>query len=184
MIGEVELTRRDALEALAVGGLTSGGALAVSEGATRADRNRPDPAINETDFVTIEAVADTIYPSRVEVSYEFIETYVGSLGEERKASISRATADLEGLTRSRYGTAFHEMSSAKRDAALRSLGVDRALSRTGGNRIERIKYHLVNTLLYALFTSPTGSELVGIQNPVGHPGGYESLMRSPDEELD
>ena len=184
MIGDVELTRRDALEALAVGGLSTGGALAVSEGATRVDLYRAGPTLSEMDYVTIKAVAKTIYPSRVEASPEFIETYVGSLGEERKASISRATADLEGLTRSRYGTPFHEMSSAKRDAALRSLGVDRAMSRTDGNRIEQIRYHLVNTLLYALFTSPKGSELVGIRNPVGHPGGYESLMRAPDEELD
>jgi hypothetical protein len=36
-------------------------------------------------------------------------------------------------------------------------------------------------MLYALFTSPTGSELVGIENPTGHPGGYESLTRLPEE---
>jgi hypothetical protein len=25
-----------------------------------------------------------------------------------------------------------------------------------------------------------GSELVGISNPTGHPGGYESLTRAPE----
>jgi hypothetical protein len=60
------------------------------------------------------------------------------------------------------------------------MGVQSAESDSGGGVPERIRYHLVNSLLYALFTSPMGSELVGISNPTGHPGGYESLTRAPE----
>jgi uncharacterized membrane protein YbhN (UPF0104 family) len=55
---------------------------------------------------------------------------------------------------------------------LRSLGVDRAASRREGNRAEQIRFYLVNSLLYLLFTKPRGSRLVGIENPDGHPGGF------------
>lgn len=182
VVVEMELTRRDALEALAVGGLASGGSLVAAEGIDRTDLSRPDSSLSGGDFSTLEAVADVIYPSRVEVTTEYIETYVSSFDDDRKESVSRAVRDLNDLTRSRYGAAFHELSPSTRDAALRSLGVNRAKSRESGKAVERIRYHLVNSLLYALFTTPRGSELVGIRNPVGHPGGYESLVRAPDGE--
>lgn len=177
----MELTRRDALEALAVGGIASGGSLVVAESIDRTDFSRADSSLSGGDFLTLEAVADVIYPSRVEVTTEYIETYVSSFDDERRESVSRAIRDLNDLTRSRYGAVFHEISPSTRNAALRSLGVNRAISREGGKAVERIRYHLVNSLLYALFTTPRGSELVGVRNPVGYPGGYESLMRSPDE---
>jgi hypothetical protein len=42
-----------------------------------------------------------------------------------------------------------------------------------------VRYYVVNELLYALYTSPTGGELVGIENPQGHPGGHESYQHEP-----
>lgn len=184
MNAEMKLTRRDALWALAAGGTAGGSALAVSEGVVRTDLSRGDTTLSEVDFGILEAMADTVYPSRVEVTSEYVQTYVRSLDEERKKRISQAAGDLNDFTRSRYGTQFHEMSPSARETALRSLGVNRAISRPDGRRAEEIRYHLVNSLLYALFTTPRGSELAGIRNPVGHPGGYESLMRSPDEETE
>jgi len=47
-----------------------------------------------------------------------------------------------------------------------------AALRPDGTVPARIRYHLVNGLLYALFTSPVGTRLFGIRNPIGYPGGY------------
>lgn len=173
----MKLTRRDALKALAAGGVAGAGGLAASEALVRTELSRADPSLSEEDFTTLEAVADTIYPSQVEVTREFIETYVGSLREGRKESMARAAAQLNDFTRSRYGAVFYELSSSARDVSLRTLGVDRAISRPDGNRAERIRYHIVNGLLYALFTTPRGSRLVGIENPDGYPGGFAVYAR-------
>ncbi|MEA5408870.1 hypothetical protein VB773_15715 [Haloarculaceae archaeon H-GB2-1] len=48
-----------------------------------------------------------------------------------------------------------------------------------GTTAERVRYYLVNEPLYALYASPTGGTLVGIENPQGHPGGTESYQRGP-----
>jgi len=179
----MKLTRRDALKALAVGGAASGSTLAASEIVNRNELSQSGSALSGEDLLTLAAVADVIYPSQIEISTEYIETYIiNAFNGERRKSISRAISDLNTLTQSRYGTVFYEMSTPTQDAALHSLGVSRAISREDGKAIERIRYHLVNSLLYALFTTPRGSELVGIQNPIGHPGGYESLLRSPSKE--
>lgn len=180
---DMKLTRRDALKALAGSGVASGSTLTVSEIVTRTESDQTSSLVTDEDFLTLEAVAETIYPSQIEVTSEYIETYINSFSDGRKESISQATIELNDLTRGQYGTVFYEMSPSTRNAALHSLGISRAMSRENGKTVERIRYHLVNTLLYALFTTPRGSELAGIQNPVGHPGGYESLMRSPGEEF-
>lgn len=170
----MRLTRREALKALAGGGIASGGTVAVSEVLVQTEFSQADQSLSEQDFATLEAVANTVYPSEFEVTREFVQTYVSPLSEERKEAISRATDQLNEFTRSRYGAGFTEMSPSTRDAALRSVGADRAMSRPDGNRSERIRYHLVNSLLYALFVTPEGCQLVGMEmeNPDGYPGGF------------
>jgi hypothetical protein len=42
-----------------------------------------------------------------------------------------------------------------------------------------VRYYVVNELLLALYASPTGGELVGIENPQGHPGGTASYQQGP-----
>jgi hypothetical protein len=49
-----------------------------------------------------------------------------------------------------------------------------------GSDEQRVRYFVVNELLFALYASPTGGELVGIENPQGHPGGIQSYQRGPD----
>jgi hypothetical protein len=49
-----------------------------------------------------------------------------------------------------------------------------------GTDAGRVRYYVVNELLYALYASPTGGELVGIENPRGYPGGTASYRRGPD----
>ena len=74
---------------------------------------------------------------------------------------------------------FAALGADRRDTVLRQLGVHTADEDPDGTRAERIRYYVVNELLYALYASPTGGELVGIENPQGYPGGRASYQRGP-----
>jgi hypothetical protein len=78
-----------------------------------------------------------------------------------------------------HGAPFPELSPPTRDQLLRELGTHTADERPDGTTAERVRYYVVNELLLALYSSPTGGELVGIENPQGHPGGIESYQRGP-----
>ncbi len=169
----MKLTRRDALKAIAVGGGAAGASLAVSESLAGETDRTTEEGYTEGDIEVLLLVAEVVYPSSVEVSEEFVETYVRRLPGDRQAELSETVTELNWITETRYGRAFEESSTrSRRETMLRSLGVDRVESSSDGTIPQRIRYHLVNTLLYALFTSPTGSELVGIVSPMGHPGGF------------
>jgi hypothetical protein len=169
-----ELTRRDALAALAGGGAV-GAAVGLADLADSGDE-----AFSAADVETLVALAEVIYPSEVTVTTAFVQTYVDGLPAERRDGIAEATSRLDNGARRFAGEAFAGLDPGEREAVLRRMGVQSAESDSGGGVPERIRYHLVNSLLYALFTSPMGSELVGISNPTGHPGGYESLTRAPE----
>ena len=64
-----------------------------------------------------------------------------------------------------------------RDRLLRGIGVETADPVPDGTLTERVRFYLVNDLLFAFYASPTGGRLVGIENPIGHPGGIESYQR-------
>ena len=169
----MKLNRRDALKALAVGGGAAGGSLALSEMLVSTESPETDSGYSDADIETLYRVAEVVYPSSVEFTTGFIETYVRGLDESRQAELSRTVTQLDDVTKGRYGTSFTEASSVSRsETMLRSLGVHRVQSRPDGTLPERVRYHLVNTLLYVLFTSPAGSKLAGINSPVGHPGGF------------
>lgn len=179
----MELTRRDALRAAVAGTAVTGTTMTVVDGL----RSNEEPTVNEEgaerDIQTLSRVADVVYPSDVETTPEFIETYVLRLNDQRQAELSKTVAQLNRVTRSRYGREFVRSSSRSRcEAMLHSLGVHRVESDPAGTVPERVRYHLVNTLLYALFTSPTGSELVGIESPMGYPGGF-AVYRTDEEQL-
>lgn len=177
----MRLSRRDAILALLAGG---GAGIGAHVGSTpppadwgRASRRPPD----ESSDRPMLAVAEVVYPSDVTATDEFVSTYVDGLESDRQRAIE-ATADaLAEHTRRAYGEPFGGMTVAERDAVLRALGVDRIGSDPDGSLPERVRYHLVNQLLYALYTSPRGGQLVGIENPIGHPGGYESYQKPPDQ---
>lgn len=169
----MELTRRDAVKAMLVGGGAAGGSLIASEALSGTGDTRTDGEYTDGDIDAMVGVAEVVYPSEVEVTTGFIEPYVARLSDERQGALSETISDLDAATRARFGRPFtDEQSASSREAMLRSLGVHRVESRPAGNVPERVRYHLVNTLLYALFTSPKGSELVGIVSPLGHPGGF------------
>jgi hypothetical protein len=179
------LSRRDAMAALVAGGIGIGGpALALSERTSEGlnDRNAQSVALSEDDRATLVALTDVLYPSAVTAGDSFVQTYVGNLPEERQAAISESIDDLDDAARRYTGSEFATLSVGERDAVLRRMGVDTANSDPSGTPPQRILYHLVNSLLYALYTSPTGSRVAGIENPIGHPGGYESQINARPEE--
>ena len=181
----MKLTRRDALKALAVGGGAAGGSLAVSEILVSETAQRNNPSVSSQDVETLQAVADVVYPSEVTVTPEFIETYTNRLDDDRVSSLTTTISQLDRITTTTYGDRFSELPSrTRREQALRSLGVHRVPSRADGTLPERVRYHLVNSLLYALFTTPKGSMLAGIENPRGHGGGFAPYRKTNTQSSD
>ena len=111
----------------------------------------------------------------------FVDGFLeGRLSEKAHADgIRSAVSELDEHARSWYGDRVTELSVEKRDRLLREIGADTAEEDPEGTTAERVRYYVVDELLLALYTSPTGGELVGIENPQGHPGGAESYTRGP-----
>lgn len=174
------LTRRDALAALAAG--VAGGAGAIGLAELTGDPEGVE--ISDGEISTLVSLGEVLYPSEVTVTTEFVRTYVTGLSAERRASMTVAVRRLDEAAKRFAGAEFAALAQAERQVVLDRLGVSLVESDPTGTVPAQIRYHLVHSLLYAMFTSPTGSELVGIQNPTGHPGGYESLMRSPEGDDD
>ena len=74
-----------------------------------------------------------------------------------------------------------EFSAGRRRQVLQSMGVTTVHPTADGTTAEQVRFYLVNDLLYVLFTSPKSSELTGIDNPPGHPGGREAYRRGSGE---
>lgn len=179
----MELTRRDALAALAAvgaGGAAVGGTSLLGdgeEGAAPTADEPPEAAVLDT----LTAAAEVLFPSEVTGHRAFVETYV--LGrvegrEDYRAGLVDAATDLDDVARDWQGDAFAKLDPAVRDRLLRDLGVETAEPDPAGPISERIRYYVVNDLLFAFYSSPVGGELVGIENPIGHPGGTESYQRA------
>jgi hypothetical protein len=180
----MRLTRRHALAALGVAG--AGGALGVASGvagrgAPRADDGaRLDRAARET----LAAAAEVLYPSAVSGHREFVETYaLGRTAGRRayRAGLAAALAELDAAARDWYDAPFARLAPETRDRLLRELGADVADPDPEGSVSERLRLYVVDELLYALYASPVGGRLAGIENPTGYPGGTASYRRSgPD----
>ncbi|PSP43727.1 hypothetical protein BRC68_05985 [Halobacteriales archaeon QH_6_64_20] len=203
---ERELTRRDALAALAASGLAAGvdtgaggGAGSTAERETLSSReaasdetespadsgaDRSSP-FTERETETLVSVAGTLYPSAVTGVSAFVETYTVGRVRDRPAYADGMKAALETLEQ--YATEWFDgrystLSTRDRGALLRQMGLVNADPDPAGSDPERLRYYLVNELLYALYSSPTGGELVGIENPPGHPGGLASYRRGPSSD--
>lgn len=184
----MELTRRDAAAALAAIGATGGAVLGArrirsgdesrptGDGAETEPAELPDDARVEA---TLVALGEVVYPDDVSGIAEFVETFLdGRLDRpEHAAGIREAVADLDDSALSWYGDRAAELSVENRDRLLREVGADTAEENPTGTTAERVRYYVVNELLLALYASPAGGELVGIENPVGYPGGIESYRR-------
>jgi hypothetical protein len=175
----MELSRRDALAVLAGAGIVGGGA-----GATLA-RDAVDGAVDDADAAVLDSLVGTaavLYPREVTGIEPFIRTYSLARFESRPdyaAGVRAAVATLEDHATAWYDAGYTELSLEDRDDLLRSMGVETADPDPGGTAAEQVRFYVVNELLYALYASPTGGELVGIENPQGHPGGTASYREGP-----
>ncbi|WP_255149746.1 gluconate 2-dehydrogenase subunit 3 family protein [Halorarius halobius] len=181
----MQLTRRDAIAALSGAGIVvGGGAASLSRQMARAaaDDDPELPSIDAT-LETLVAAAEAVYPSAVEGIPAFVETY--SLGriegrESYLRGVREASATLDGHADVWFDAdSFAALSPENRDALLHDMGVHTADPAVDGTAAERVRRYVVNELQYALYASPTGGELVGLENPQGHPGGTQSYQRGP-----
>jgi len=176
----MRLTRRDAVTALAAAGVAVGvGPLAdPSKGSS-------DGPLTDRTVATLVAAAEVLYPDAVEGIGPFVERYAGGRAGDRPdhaAGIDDATAYLDAYADAWYDHPFGALDPATREETLRGVGADTADPDPDpdGTDAGRVRYYVVNELLYALYASPTGGELVGIENPRGYPGGTASYRRGPD----
>jgi hypothetical protein len=188
----VELTRRDALAALSAAGATVGGGVVAARfdppraddvaGGNSEDANGDDTGVSlSTDLLDLlEAVAEVVYPDGVDNRRAFVDSYVVGRVADRPAyreGLREAAAQLDAVARDWHDAPYAALDAEVRDRTLRDLGVETADPDPEGPISDRIRFYLVNDLLFAFYSSPTGGRLVGIENPIGHPGGIESYQR-------
>lgn len=167
----MELSRRDLMAALAAVGVSN----------TAGCFEQP-PVLGDHERETLVALAEVLYPSEVTGIPEFVEQYsIGRVTDrpEYKRGMADAISTLDDYATDWFKAEFRDLELEDRDALLDQMGVDAADPDGDGSPPERIRFYLVNDLLYALYTTPTGGELVGSENPQGYPGGTTSYQRGP-----
>jgi hypothetical protein len=182
----MELTRRDAAIALVAIGASGGAALGIHQSRhLRGEDGGSDDGTPSDDEVrvTMIAVAEVVYPDQVAGIETFIRGFLdGRLdGEEHATGIRTMVAELNERAGSWYGDRVADLSVENRDRLLREVGADTAEEDPNGTTAERVRYYVVNEMLLALYASPKGGELVGIENPQGHPGGIDSYTQGPPQ---
>lgn len=178
----MELTRRDALAALSA---AAGGAIAGCSAPTNGegdDPNRDAPRLDDRGLETLVALASVLYPSEAENVEGFVEEYADERVRRDPAhgrGVVDAIEELNEYTRTIYGERYAALSASERTETLDEMPVATADPVPDGADPERVRYYLVNDLLYAFYTSPTGASLAGLENPPGYPGGTSSYQRGP-----
>lgn len=188
----MELTRRDALAAVAAVGGAGGGWSALAAQTRHASADPGIPTAGSTagsgvtfgphELETMVAIARVIYPSGVAGIEPFVQTYLDRRARDRPdhaTAIAEGIARLDELARDWHGGRFTTHDPDTQEKFLREVGADTAQADPAGTTAQRVRYYLVNELLFALYASPLGSDLVGLENPQGHPGGLESYRRGP-----
>ncbi|MDT3434641.1 gluconate 2-dehydrogenase subunit 3 family protein [Haloarcula sp. 1CSR25-25] len=167
-----------ALAAVGYGYGTDAGRSLSGDSATQSSTH---PA-SEYHIDALTAIASAVYPSAVSVDRSFIESRVFGRVEPKPDHFEGVVAGIEAVddhARARYGGRVTELSAGRRRQVLQSMGVTTVHPTADGTTAEQVRFYVVNDLLYALFTSPIGGELLGVDNPPGHPGGREAYQRGP-----
>ncbi|GAA0202387.1 gluconate 2-dehydrogenase subunit 3 family protein [Halobaculum roseum] len=188
----MQLSRRDAMLALSaagVGSLAGCGAPVASDGpgdgttTDDEDGGARDDTVGDHELSTLIAVARAVYPSAVDGVDEFVRTYTGGRVDGDGAyarGVADAVETLDEYTGNLYDAQYVDLEPADRVEALDVMSVDVAEPEPDGTDPQRVRHYLVNELLYALYASPTGASLAGLENPPGHPGGTESYREGPN----
>ena len=180
----MRLTRRDALAALAGTGIVGGGTAATLARDGRSE-DALESVFDESTVTTLVRAAEVLYPSEVDGTEAFVRTYVEGKAAERPAfrsGVAAAATTLESYADVWEDTTFGALDVSGRDDLLHRMGLHTADPDPDGTDPERVRFYVVNELQYALYTSPTGGELVGIENPQGYPGGTESYQQGPGRD--
>lgn len=174
----MELTRRDASAALAALGVSG---VAVGSSVLDQETSPDDGATPEQIQETMVAIAHVVYPSTVSGTEGFVQAFVSGRLEraEHATGLSETVAKLNELAVEWHGNRVPALEKSVRDELLREVGADVADEVPDGTTAERVRYYLVNDLLLALYSSPAGGKLVGIENPQGHPGGTATYQQGP-----
>lgn len=162
----MELTRRDAVTALTAAGIT---ATAGCAGLTGDGGGDAEPK------AVLVGLADVLYPSDVEPTAEFIETFLYGRISDEESYREELTAGIETLNRlaaDEQGGAFHTLSADQQVAVIENTDLRSGPSEPDGSDVARVNYYLLDELLFAFYSSPTGGELIDNKNPRGYPGGF------------
>ena len=162
----MELTRRDAVTALTAAGITATAGCSGLAGDTAGDAEPMD---------TLVGLADVLYPSDIEPTAEFIETFMYGRITDEESYREELTAGIETLNRlasDEQGGAFHTLSADQRRSVIENTDLRSGPSEPDGSDVARANYYLLDELLFAFYSSPTGGELIGNMNPRGFPGGF------------
>ncbi|MBX0286462.1 gluconate 2-dehydrogenase subunit 3 family protein [Haloarcula salinisoli] len=173
----MELTRRDALIAL--------GGLGLPLTAWLEDSEPTATELTSEDIETLLALSETLYPSDVTVNSDFIETFVAGqhqLDSDHTSGIVSALTGVRRASSRQTGRRPTELDPSERGDLLRSMGAARAYPDPDGTSVQQIRYYVINNLLYALYTTPKGGELVGNPNPPGYPGGTTAYQAVSTDE--
>ena len=177
----MELTRRDAVAALGALGAGTAAAGCLQQAATSDGEDGAGGDSREAVGETMVAAAEVLYPSTVDGIDAFVDTFLsGRLDNGPHADGVREAVDaLDVRAESWYGDRFAALDAADRESLLGETGVAEADEDPNGTTAEQLRYYVVNELLMALYSSPTGGELVGIENPQGYAGGIDSYHGGP-----
>lgn len=181
--GDRTLTRRDAIGALTAAGVTAvAGCSSVLENSDASDDSADPTAADDHELRTMRALAGVLYPSDIEVTDEFLGTYLyGRIADEDayETALGAAVETLDGLAEAQHGAVFRTLDTAQRQSVVTGTDVRSGASEPDGTDIERLNYYLVDELLFACYASPTGGGLVGNENPRGWPGGFGYVPEVP-----
>jgi hypothetical protein len=180
---DYELTRRDALAALAAAGVATTASALTWESLGDAPTT-DEPEFTDHDRELLDAIAAVVYPSAVSGIPAFVETYVvGRVREDpdRMTGITEGVRYVDAYASEWYDKPYLDLATDRQETVLSAMGAEVTEPDPDGSDIERLRFYVVNELLYALYTSPTGGELLGLENPQGYPGGTESYQRGPPE---
>lgn len=185
----MRLTRRDALAALSAAGVSAAAGCSApdadswDEGTASGDDGPDGPRLGEAELETLVALAGVLYPSEVENVAEFVGSWVRPRVRERPEhgrGMLDAVATLNEYARNLGGERYADLDPELRAELLSYMAVDVADPDPNGDDDERVRYFLVNDLLFGLYASPTGASLAGLENPPGYPGGTASYQRGPE----
>ena len=172
----IKLTKRDALAALAGLGM----AIGLVQHRTHVHSLEED--IDQEDIQNLLAVCDVIFPRQVETTPEFVKTFVigrikfrPNYQKNLRASVSR----INQVSNQKYGKDFYSLLFKTREKIFREMALDQVSPDPDGPMPNKVRYYVINELLFALYTSPIGGQLLGNENPIGYAGGLDAYQQAP-----